>query len=70
MAASRTRKAVGIMFGVLFIGIGIVIVAIADPSDRVGPFIAALLLIALGLDQVVASLRGRTSILERIGPLP
>lgn len=70
MSASRTRKTIGIMFGLLFIGIGVAIVVLAEPRTRPGSFLAAVLLAALGLDQVVASVRERASLLERIGPLP
>jgi hypothetical protein len=67
---SRTHRAVTALFGLVFVAIAIAIVVSADRPLSFGPLVAALAVGALGVDACLAAVRGRKSLLERIGPLP
>jgi hypothetical protein len=64
------RRRYGIAFGAFLIVLAIMILALMEPSSRIGSIIAAVVLGALGVDQLISSLRGSASLLERVGPLP
>lgn len=67
---NQTRRVVGALFGIFFIGIALAILATIDDSNLLGPLAAAVVVGGLGIDLLVSSLRGRRSLLSRIGPLP
>jgi hypothetical protein len=57
-------------FGVLFVGIAVAIVQAAISENPWGAGLSALVTGALGVDALMAAIRGRASLLSRIGPLP
>jgi hypothetical protein len=57
-------------FGVFFVLLAIGIVLSVDGSMFVGAAVAALVVGLLGVDACVSAIRGKRSLLERIGPLP
>jgi len=65
-----TQRIVTAMFGVSFILLAIAILVWAEASMLIGSVIAALAVGLLGIDGCVSALRGKRSLLERIGPLP
>lgn len=67
---STQRRIVTAAFGLFFLAIAVVIVFVADASNTLGATIAALVVGVLGLDAVLAAIRRRRSLLERIGPMP
>ncbi len=66
---SRLDRFIALFFGLVFCGIALAIVLLAQPLST-GPVIAAVVLGGLGLDAVVSAVRGTRSLLSRIGPLP
>ncbi len=64
------RRIVSAAFGILFLTIAIVLVFLIDASNPIGSVIAVLVIGALGLDSLLAAIRPRVSLIERIGPLP
>lgn len=64
-----SRKADAIV-GALFLAVGVAILPAAWPSTPLGAVAAAALVGGLGLEAIIAALRGRRSLLSRIGPLP
>ncbi len=64
-----SRKADAIV-GALFLAVGVAILPAAWPSTPLGAVTAAALVGGLGLEAIIAALRGRRSLLSRIGPLP
>ncbi len=66
---SRLDRFIALLFGLVFCGIALAIVLLAQPLST-GPVIAAVVLGGLGLDAVVSAVRGTQSLLSRIGPLP
>ncbi len=66
---SRLDRFIALLFGLVFCGIALAIVLLAQPLST-GPVIAAVVLGGLGLDAVVSAVRGTRSLLSRIGPLP
>lgn len=67
---TKTRRLVGVAFGIFFVAVAVAVVATSDASTRVGAVAAALVLGALGLDLIVSARRRTRSWLSRIGPLP
>lgn len=65
---STTYRAFTAALGVIFVAIGVVIVAISELTF--GPLAAAVVVGALGVDAIGSALRNRESWLARIGPLP
>jgi hypothetical protein len=65
----KADRVVALLFGVFFSGIAVAVVLLAQPLTT-GAAIAAGVLGLLGLEAVVAALRGRRALLSRIGPLP
>lgn len=68
LETSRSHRVVTGLAGLLFFGIALAIVFVTERTA--GPLVAAGVLGVLGLDAVVASVRGKRSLLSRIGPLP
>ena len=68
LETSTFHRVVTGLAGLLFSGIALAIVYVAERTA--GPLIAAGVLGGLGLDAVLASVRGKRSLLSRIGPLP
>ena len=71
MSADRSiiHRIVSVAFGIFFIGIAVAIVAMVHPHG-IGSIAVALVLAALGVDELISATRNRTSLLMRIGPLP
>ena len=67
-SASRLHRWVTALFGGFLIGVAALVVIWSEGG--IGPLIATLVLVALGVDAVLSALRKRASLLERIGPLP
>lgn len=57
-------------FGVLLVVVAAVTVALAEPEAPWGARAVALALGLLGLDAIIASVRGTSALVSRIGPLP
>ncbi len=57
-------------FGALFVGLGAAIVVLAADGNRLGAYLAALVIGGLGVDAIISAVRRRRSLLSRIGPLP
>lgn len=64
---SRTADAI---FGTVFLIVGIVILLTAWQSTTLGAVIAAVLVGGLGVEAIVSAVRGKGSLISRIGPLP
>ena len=65
---STTYRVFTAVLGVVFVGVAIVILVISERTF--GPFTAALVVGALGVNAIVSALRNRECWLARIGPLP
>jgi len=65
-----TRRTVTAAFGVFFVVLAVAIVLSVDGPLSIGAFVAALAVGLLGVDACVSAVRGKRSLLERIGPLP
>ncbi len=68
-APTRMDRLVAFFFGLFFCGIALAIVLAVQPLST-GALIAAIVLGGVGLEAVLASLRGKRALLARIGPLP
>jgi hypothetical protein len=68
--STKARRIVGALFGIFFVVIALVILFTSNASNRVGAIAAAVVIGGLGLDLVASSIRGKRSLLARIGPLP
>ncbi len=68
--STRTHRWIGTLFGIFFIALAVLIIATSEPSTRVGAIAAAIVIAGLGLDLIASVLRGKRSLLSRIGPLP
>lgn len=67
---SKGRRKVDAAFGAFFVALAIAILAVSDWPLPAGALVAASLVGFLGLDAIVGAVRGRRSLLSRIGPLP
>ncbi|MBU1360096.1 MAG: hypothetical protein KKC79_20750 [Gammaproteobacteria bacterium] len=67
---SRGYRRVTVLMGLFFMGLAATVLVLADDETLLGSAVAALVLVLLGLDAVVSALRGRRSLLSRIGALP
>jgi hypothetical protein len=65
---SKSHRIVTCAFGVLFVALAIAIFFVSEVS--LGSLIAGALVGGLGLDAVLSSVRGKRSLLSRLGPLP
>ncbi len=70
MEPSRSGRLVSTLFGLFFATLGVFIVTEAPAPITAGPLIAALVVGGLGVDLIVSAVRGKASLLSRIGPLP
>ncbi|NUZ05376.1 hypothetical protein [Piscinibacter koreensis] len=66
----RGHRIVIAAFGVFFVGLAGVVLALASAATLLGSLAAAAVLGLLGVDACVSAWRGRPSLMERIGPLP
>lgn len=67
---SKASRCVTACIGVAFVLIAIAI-PLSSPSDpTLGPLAAALVVAGVGLEALFSAIRGRRSLLSRIGPLP
>ncbi len=64
-----SHRAVTAVFGVLLVLIGTWLLVHRE-HGQTGPLLAALILTGLGLEAIVSVLRGKRSLLSRLGPLP
>ncbi len=67
---SMARRRVDAAFGAFFVAIAITILVVSDWPIALGAVVAASIVGFLGLDAIVGAVRGRRSLLSRIGPLP
>jgi hypothetical protein len=67
---SNGGRVVSGCMGLLFVGLAIAIIVVADDPARPGPLLAALVIGLLGIDALISAARGKRSLLSRIGPLP
>lgn len=65
---SKTYRIGTCAFGAFFVALALVILVI--PELSLGTLIAGVLVGGLGLEAIVSALRGKKSLLARIGPLP
>ena len=70
MEKSKSDRLITGAFGVLLAVVAGATVAVAEPESRWGARALALALGVLGVDAIIASIRGTRSIISRIGPLP
>ena len=56
--------------GALFVALAIAIIAVADWPTSPGALVAASIIALLGIDALLSAVRGKRSLLSRIGPLP
>jgi hypothetical protein len=68
--STRARKLISILFGGFFVVVAVLIVATSSPSTRLAALAAAIVVGGLGVDLFISALRGKRSLLSRIGPLP
>jgi len=68
--ATPGMRAGNLAIGLLFVGVAVAIVRLADPASPVGSLLAALVIGGLGVDALFSAARGRRSLLSRLGPLP
>lgn len=68
--ATTGMRAGNLAIGLLFVGLAIGIVLLAEPASSVGSLLAALVIGGLGLDALLCAARRRRSLLSRLGPLP
>lgn len=68
--ASRSHRNVTAAFGMLLVILAIATVVSVEPALRWPGVGVAVVLGVLGIDAVIAAVRGRPSIVSRIGPLP
>jgi hypothetical protein len=64
------RRLIGTLFGSVFVGLAVLIIATSRSSAGVPAVAGALVIGGLGLDLIVSVLRRKKSLLSRIGPLP
>ncbi len=67
---SMARRRVDAAFGAFFVAIAITILVVSGWPIALGAVVAASIVGFLGLDAIVGAVRGRRSLLSRIGPLP
>ncbi|WP_156119932.1 hypothetical protein [Leptolyngbya sp. KIOST-1] len=67
---SRSYRWVTAGFGLVFVGLAIAILLAADSQRKLGSAVATAIVGGLGGDAIVSAVRGRRSLLSRIGPLP
>ncbi len=58
------------LFGGFFVALAVLIVATSSASTRFAAIAAAIVVGGLGLDLLISTMRGKRSLLSRIGPLP
>lgn len=56
--------------GALFVALAVAIIAVVDRPMGPGVLVAASIIALLGIDAFVSAVRGKRSLLSRIGPLP
>ena len=66
----RPSRVADAAFGLLFLGLAAAIVIFSGEAAGIGPWAAALAIGGLGADALLAALRGRRSLVSRLGPLP
>ena len=70
VTSTKTRRLIGILFGVFFVALAVLIIALSEPTNRVAAIAVAIVLGGVGLDLIVSALRRKRSLLSHIGPLP
>ena len=70
MSENKTSRVGDALFGAFFVALAAAILVLAWSSSPVGAAIAALVLGFLGAEAIFSAVRGRRSLLSRIGPLP
>lgn len=70
MTGQRVSRTADAIFGTVILLAGVAILLAAWPATPVGAVIAAALVGGLGAEAIVSAVRGRRSLIARIGPLP
>jgi len=68
--STRSRRLAGLLFGVFFVALAVLIVVTSEASTRVPAIAVAVVVGGLGLDLIISAIRRKRSLLSRIGPLP
>jgi len=73
--SSRTRRSsshriVDLLFGTFLAVLAVAILVWSDQSSVAGSIVAALVVGGLGIEAIICAMRGKRSLLARIGPLP
>lgn len=68
--STRSRRLVSGLFGAFFVALALLVVGTSDASTRAPAIAAAVVIGGLGMDLIVSAMRGKRSLLSRIGPLP
>lgn len=63
-------RIVDLLFGIFFVLLAVAILALSEPSTLAGSIVAALVIGGIGIEAMVSAVRGKPSLLSRIGPLP
>ena len=66
---SKAERVGAAVIGVLFVGVGLLILFLTH-VETPWHLAAALVVMGLGLEAIVSAIRGKRSLLSRIGPLP
>lgn len=69
-ARPGTRRIVDLLFGILFVILAAAIVMLSDRTTLAGSIAAALVVGGLGIEAMFSAVRGKRSLVSRIGPLP
>ncbi len=67
---SQGSRIVTACMGALFVALAIAIVVVVDRPTSPGALVAASIIASLGIDALLSAVRGKRSLLSRIGPLP
>ena len=67
---SQGSRIVTACVGALFVALAIAIIAVVDRPTGPGVLVAASIIALLGIHALLSAVRGKRSLLSRIGPLP
>ena len=67
---TKTSRIVSVLFGLFFVALALVIAVVSNASNILGATAAVVLVGVIGLDLIISAVRGKRSLLSRIGPLP
>jgi hypothetical protein len=67
---SPSRRIIDLLFGTFLAVLAAAILVWSDQSSVAGSIVAALVVGGLGIEAIISAMRGKRSLLARIGPLP